>query len=85
VTSKKELHVVTECVVNVVNGRVPLTTKEYQELRKKRLLLRKLAKTRMSLTEKHKLLKRNQSIVKLLLSPVIKLLRSAKYRGKDVE
>jgi hypothetical protein len=85
VASKKELHIVTECVVNVMNGRAPLTTKEYQELRKKRLLLRKLAKTRMSLTEKHKLLKRNQSIVKLLLSPVIKLLRSAKYRGKDVE
>jgi len=84
INDKKDLYILIECFTNVIHARVPLNCKEYRALQLKRTLIAKIG-SRTSLQDKLKLLERNEDLVRQTLAPVIKLLKSAKYRGKAIE
>jgi len=84
INDKKDLYILIECFTNLIHARVPLNCKEYRALQQKRTVIAKIG-SRTSLQDKRKLLERNKDLVRQTLAPVIKLLKSAKYRGKAIE
>jgi len=71
---------ISECCLNIVKGIVPIGDKEYQKLKRKRIILEKICKSYKCPWEKHK--RKNRKVINqegggllpLVLGPVLKLL-----------
>ena len=63
------LNTLCECSLNVLQGRIPLTSQQKQKLRRFRNLLRTLSSKSISLTRKKKLLQKG-GFLSALLAPI---------------
>ena len=77
---KELINSINECVLNVLNGNIPMSTLRKRKLKKHKLALRRLADKRMRHSAKKRLLVQKGGFLLPLLSTVLPILASVIFR-----
>ena len=71
------VHAICDCITNIIHERIPITSQQKSQLRKKKSVLRTLSKSRTPATRKKKLLvQHGGGILKTILGTVLNALAS---------
>ena len=72
-SNKEFVHCICECAQNILNGKVPLSTKQKKELRRQKTGLRNLVKRSLSIKKKQKILQKG-GFLGAILGPIVSVL-----------